>query len=55
MLPGIFETGCVFVGLEVRVDELDEAVEVFGCDLYTVRRVESRTGVILTASFSWSK
>ncbi len=29
----VLEAGAVGVGLQVRVDELDEAVEVFGCDL----------------------
>jgi hypothetical protein len=55
VFPGVLETGCVFVGLEVRVDELDESVEVFGRDLHTVRRVEVTIRVKLTASFSWSK
>jgi hypothetical protein len=34
----VVETRCVFVRLEVRVDEFDESIEVFCCDLYTVRR-----------------
>ena len=37
------------------MDELDEAVEVFGCDLYTIRVVVMSVDVLLTASFSWSK
>jgi hypothetical protein len=41
MFPRILERGGVFVGLEVRVDELDEAVEVFGCYLRVLARYES--------------
>ena len=33
MLLGSFQAGALLVCLQIRVDELDEAVEVFCCDL----------------------
>lgn len=33
MFPRVLKTGCVFIGLQVGVDELDEAVKVLGCNL----------------------
>ena len=33
MFFGSFQAGAFLVGLQIRVDELDEAVEVFCCDL----------------------
>jgi hypothetical protein len=36
MLPRIFETRRILIGLQIRVDEFDEAIEVFSCDLHIV-------------------
>jgi hypothetical protein len=33
MLSRVLKRRCVFVGLKVAVDEFDEAVEVFCCNL----------------------
>jgi len=33
MLPRVLKARCVFVGLEIGMDELNEAVEIFRCDL----------------------
>lgn len=33
VFPWVLETGSVFVRLQIRVDEFDEAVEIFGRDL----------------------
>jgi hypothetical protein len=44
MLPRIFETRRILIGLQIRVDEFDEAIEVFGCDLHIVSIERIRLG-----------
>ena len=53
MLTGRLEAGGLLVGCEVGVDELDEAVEVFGGDLSCQGISFARRGVDESVTGGW--
>jgi hypothetical protein len=55
VFPWVLKTRRVFIGLEIRVDELDEAVEIFCSNLEIVSTGCRGVRIVRTASFSWSK